>query len=134
MNAGFDVGRTWHRIAANKADAELNAQFAALHADLLKGTPSIVCMHYDDRPRTTEHFRLIVGYDAAKDEVLYHEPAVDKGAYRRMSRRMLLKLWPLKYDRRQWTVVRMPLKAGRLKIARTSDGFTDADYASTSCG
>ncbi|MFQ5731377.1 MAG: C39 family peptidase [Planctomycetaceae bacterium] len=126
---GFDVGKTWHRISADNAAEELNAQFAALHADLTKGTPSIICMHYDDRPRTTEHFRLIVGYDAAKDEVLYHEPATAGGGYRRMNRRMLLKLWPLKYDRRRWTVVRMPLKAGRLTIAKTSAGFTDADYA-----
>jgi hypothetical protein len=72
---------------------------------------------------------LIVGYDATKDEVLYHEPAVKDGGYRRMKRSQLLKLWPLKYDRKTWTVVRMPLKAGRLKIAATSKTITDADYA-----
>ena len=126
---GFDIGKTWYRVAVDRAAAGMESQFAAMHADLLNGTPSIICMHYDDRPRTTEHFRLVVGYDAEKDEVLYHEPATDKGGYRRMSRRLLLKLWPLKYDRRQWTVVRMPLKSGRLKIAATSKTFTDADYA-----
>src|SRR5438309_919668 len=80
------------------ADAGLRAQFAALHADLLAGVPSIVCMHYDDKPGTTEHFRLILGYDAATDEVIYHEPAVDDGSYLRMKRDLLLQLWPLKYD------------------------------------
>ena len=100
-----------------------------MHKDLTDGVPSILCMHYDDRPNTTEHFRLIVGYDAAKDEVLYHEPAMKDGAYLRMKRSLLLKLWPLKYGRKTWTVVRMPLKADQLRIADTSVGFTDADYA-----
>jgi Peptidase_C39 like family len=126
---GFDTGRVWHQIAADNAAKELESQFAAVHADLLQGTPSILCMHYDDRPRTTEHFRLIVGYDAEKDEVLYHEPATERGGYRRMSRAMLLKLWPLKYDRRRWTVIRMPLTVARLNVAKPAKGFTDADYA-----
>ena len=126
---GFDIGKVWYRVAAERP-ADLSAQFAALHADLLKGVPSIICMHYDDRPRTTEHFRLILGYDATKDEVIYHEPAVKNGGYRRMKRSLLLKLWPLKYRRDAWTVVRMPLKrSGRLRIAAASKTFTDADFA-----
>ena len=125
---GFDIGTTWYRVAADRP-ADMEAQFAAMHRDLLKGVPSIICMHYDDRPKTTEHFRLILGYDATKDEVLYHEPAVKSGGYRRMKRSLLLKLWPLKYRRQTWTVVRMPLKAGRLSIADRSTTFTDADFA-----
>lgn len=129
-NIGFDVGKTWHRVAANDA-AQLEAQFAALHKDLLAGTPSIICMHYDDQPKTTEHFRLILGYDADKDEVLYHEPAVNNGAYRRMKRQRLLKLWPLKYDAKTWTVIRMPLKFHGLRPAglKRSSTFTNADFA-----
>lgn len=126
---GFDVGATWFQVTANRADDELNGQFSTLHADLLRGVPSIICMHYDDRPKTTEHFRLILGYDANSDEVIYHEPAIQAGAYRRMKREQLLKLWPLKYNRRQWTVVRMPLRVKRLTSVSTNGKFTDADYA-----
>ena len=67
-------------------------------------------MHYDESPQTTEHFRLVVGYDAATDEVLYHEPAEDDGAYRRMSRARMFALWPLKYDADRWTVIRLRLE------------------------
>lgn len=126
---GFRVGQTWYQVDAAGANAGIEAQFKELHDDLTAGTPSIVCMHYNDRPGTTEHFRLIVGYDAAKDEVLYHEPAEKDGGYRRMARTTLLKLWPLKYNRKTWTVIRMPLAAGRLKAGATAAGPTDADYA-----
>src|SRR4051812_48316255 len=83
---GFHAGQVWYAIDASQAAAELERHFAALHADLLRGVPSIVCMHYDEGPRTTEHFRLVVGYDPARDEVVYHEPAADGGGYRRMPR------------------------------------------------
>ena len=76
VRIGFDVGPVWHQASASHAEAEMEIQFRALHTDLAAGVPSIVCMHYDDQPETTEHFRLIVGYDAAKEEVLFHEPAV----------------------------------------------------------
>jgi hypothetical protein len=97
--------------------------------DLAAGIPSILCMHYDDQPKTTEHFRLILGYDPARDEVIYHEPAVKDGAYRRMKRDTLLALWPLKYDDRQWTLVSMRLETKAIKAPAAAKGFTAADYA-----
>src|SRR6187549_2308684 len=86
-------------------------------------------MHYDDQSDTTEHFRLILGYDARSDEVIFHEPAVDQGANRRMKRDQLLALWPLKYEERKWTVVRLRLEPGRLAAGRAASTLTDADYA-----
>lgn len=126
---GFQTGSGWHGVAASDADRQLDDLFAGLHADLLANVPSIVCMHYNDQPNTTEHFRLILGYDARTDEVIYHEPAVRNAAYQRMKRDVLLKLWPLKYDAEQWTVIRLPLKPGRLISGESSTTFTDADYA-----
>ncbi|MEK6236590.1 MAG: C39 family peptidase, partial [Planctomycetales bacterium] len=111
---GFRVGSGGTKVSAQNSAAELNAAFGDLHADLAKGIPSIACMHYDDQPNTTEHFRLILGYDAATDEVVYHEPARAEGKYRRMKRAMFLKLWPLKYDAKEWTVIRLRLEPGRI--------------------
>lgn len=125
---GFRTGDVWYAIAASNAQ-QLEAQFRALHEDLIAGVPSIVCMHYDDQPNTTEHFRLILGYDARSDEVIFHDPAVNQGAYRRMKRDQLLALWPLKYDERQWTVVRLRLEPGTLADGRAANTLTDADYA-----
>jgi hypothetical protein len=126
---GFNIGSTWHKVAVDRANEQMENQFRALHADLARGVPSIICMHYNDRPNTTEHFRLILGYDAGRDEVIYHEPAIRDGAYQRMTRDMLLKLWPLKYNQKQWTVVRMPLAVKRLTAVSATTKHTDADYA-----
>jgi hypothetical protein len=126
---GFRVGPVWHKVAVRDAARQLEAQWAALHADLQKQTPSIVCMHYNDQPGTTEHFRLVVGYDAARDEILYHEPAEDNGAYRRMSRSEFMKLWPLKYEPDEWTVIRMRLEPGAVAASPAARTPTSADYA-----
>jgi len=127
--AGFDVGPVWHEVKARRARTELEMQFAALHADLERGVPSIVCMHYDAQPNTTEHFRLVLGYDAQRDEVIYHEPAEPDGGYRRMARHTFMKLWPLKYDPASWTVIRFSLEPGELTKPPVLKGHSKADYA-----
>lgn len=126
---GFDPGPIWYTIPANRASAELENQFWQLHRDLKRGVPSIVCMHYNDEPQTTEHFRLIVGYSQADDEVLYHEPAEKDGAYKRMDRSLFLKLWPLKYNPTKWTLIRIPLVPDRLGEPAPTQRITKADYA-----
>ena len=126
---GFRVGAVWYGVPANNSAAGLDVMFRDLHADLAAGIPSIVCMHYDNSPTATEHFRLILGFDSAADEIIYHEPAVDRGAYRRMKRRQLLKLWPLKYDQQQWTVIRFRLATAGPIRGRKTDQLTNADYA-----
>jgi hypothetical protein len=110
VNLGLRPGPVWYRVTPSRADEEVAAQFRALHADLRAGTPSIVCMHYDASPRTTEHFRLITGYDAATDEVVYQEPAEANGANRRMKRDVFLALWPFKKSSAKWTVIRLRLE------------------------
>ena len=126
---GFDVGPVWYQVTADRADTELETHFRALHADLVAGVPSIVCMHYDDKPDASEHFRLLLGYDGQTDEVLYHEPAEAGGAYRRMSRESFLKLWPLKYKEDRWTLIRLRLEPGTIRNVHSTAKFTAADYA-----
>lgn len=125
---GFQPGPVWHKVRAGDA-AQLQAQLQALHADLLRGVPSIVCMRYDASPDASEHFRLILGYDAARDQLIYHEPAEAAGAYRRMGRELFLSLWPLKYDRAEWTVIRLALQGAELRPAAPSSGIQKAAYA-----
>jgi len=125
---GFKIGDVWYKVKARNA-RQMESQWKALHADLLEGVPSIVCMRCNDQPRATEHFRLVLGYASTADEVIYNEPAQDNGAYRSMKREMFLKLWPLKYEAESWTVIRLRLEPGRIKKARPAQGFTNADYA-----
>jgi hypothetical protein len=127
---GFEVGSVWHTIRRARAKSQLDEQFRRLHADLTAGVPSIVCTRYDESPNTTEHFRLVIGYDARTDQVVYNEPAQSNGSYRRMRRRRLLSLWPLKYRPNRWTLVRIPLRPGRIgKPIRHPAGHSPADYA-----
>jgi hypothetical protein len=109
VKLGFEPGQTWYRVKPSSAARELDAQWRALHADLRAGQPSIVCMHYDGSPNTTEHFRLVTGYDARTDEVVYQEPAEANGADRRMKRAAFLALWPFKPSKDKWTVIRLRL-------------------------
>ncbi|MCK5797525.1 MAG: C39 family peptidase [Deltaproteobacteria bacterium] len=135
---GFSVGPVWRRVKATAAPAALDRGFAAIHADLKAGIPSIVCMHFNAKPKTTEHFRLILGYDPSRDEILYHEPALPKGAYRRMARRTFLSLWPLKGTTDVWTLIRLRLDPKTLNAATVAKAkakakpvgrFSLADFA-----
>ncbi len=125
---GFDLGQVWYTVPAKTKSKPLDEQFAVMLDDLRSGHPSIICMRYNDRPRASEHFRLILGYDAKTDDVLFHEPAEKTGANRRMPRSQLLSLWPLKYADDEWTLIRMRLNLVKRPVVRKSDVFTDADY------
>jgi hypothetical protein len=127
---GFEPGPVWHAIQAARATSELDAQFQALHQDLRTGVASIVCTHYDETPGASEHFRLVVGYDAETDELIYHEPAEAAGAYQRMQRSRFLRLWPLKTSPETWTLIRLRMQPGQtLASASPGTGRSPADYA-----
>jgi hypothetical protein len=126
---GFKTGDVFYSINAKNEEEEIEAQWKLLHADLVTGIPSIVCMHYDASPNTTEHMRLVVGYEAKTDAVIYLDPADRSAGYRRMSRTDFLSLWPLKYESAKWLIVRFRMEAGEIREPPRADGFTNADYA-----
>jgi hypothetical protein len=128
LAVGFETGVVCVNVPADSASA-MKAEWAKLYAALLKGVPAIICMRTGATREATEHFRLILGYDPVKDEVIYHEPAEANGAYHRMKLVTFLELWPLKYDAKRWSVIRMELKPGKIKAPKRQEGFTDADYA-----
>ncbi len=130
---GVDPGRTWYRINPKKAPAEIGAQWSALLDDLHHGQPSIVCMHYDATPNTTEHFRLVTGFDEAKDEVIYQEPAEKDGASRRMAREDFLSLWTFKPAKDRWTIIRLrlPPSPGQISSAKTHENADLAQHVLT---
>ncbi|MFT5126885.1 MAG: hypothetical protein ACI8W8_000482 [Rhodothermales bacterium] len=125
---GFETGAGWATVRSANAKKELEAEFAAMLRDLQADVPSIVCMHYDDSPNTTEHFCLILGYDKATEELIYHEPAEDDAAYQRMPKARFLSLWPLKYKADAWTVIRFPLRAGQIRARPSKARYSDADF------
>lgn len=125
---GFDPGPVWFSYEeGDRATPE--AQLEAMIADLRAGVPSVVCMHFDERPDTTEHFRLVTGYDAATDELRYHDPALADGADLAMSRARFLSLWPLRADEDTLTLIRLALRPVALTPPPPSVGITAADLA-----
>jgi hypothetical protein len=122
---GFKVGEVWKSL---DSDYTVDDVFGELLEDLGSGVPSIVCMNTSDDEDSTEHFRLVLGYDAEKDEIVFHEPAEDDGAYRRMDRKLFLSLWPLEGSKGR-TVIRFAMEPGSIEEKKPFAGHTDADYA-----
>ena len=126
---GFKVGEVWYELSADKAKQQAQEQLQSLMSDLARGVPSIVCMHVGEGASAAEHFRLVLGYDAKTDEVIYHEPAASDGAYRRMKRERFLGLWPLKSARKKAVLIRIRLEADKISPPAHVTGFSSSDYA-----
>jgi hypothetical protein len=118
---GFEVGPVWYPVDPARGAQGVAEQFRALHADLVRGVPSIICGHFSDAPGASEHFRLVLGYDAAEDDVLYHEPAEKGAGYRRMKRALFLKLWTFKPRSDRWTLIRLRLEPGNVEAPRDGE-------------
>ncbi len=132
---GFDPGPVWFTLPeaepATAAEDALEGCWARVHEELVAGVPAIVCMRYSDAPTTTEHMRLIIGYDEARDEVIYHEPAEDEGAALRMPRSTLLELWPLRDGEGGRFCVHLRAAArdaGSIQVPPPVDGHRPAAY------
>jgi hypothetical protein len=126
---GFDLGPVWHRVPAAQQATQINTLWNTMLSDLQDDLASIICMRTSDRVGATEHFRLILGYDQETDEVIYHEPAERHGTYRRMPRTEFFKLWPLKYQPKEWLVIRFAMRLDQLPVISPPTTFTAADYA-----
>jgi hypothetical protein len=128
-NLGFKIGRVGEWIEADSADQLLRKAWQVVLGDLRRDIPSILCTRFDESPETTEHFRLIIGFDEDKQEVIYHDPALDKGANLRMPLATMLSLWPLKYKENRWLLIRFRMAYNRIKLPRPTAGHSAADYA-----
>jgi len=125
---GFDPGPVWERLDHEPTQEDLDRSWTAMHADLVRGVPSIVCMHYAEGPGSSEHFRLVLGYDPVTDELLYHEPAEDDGAWQRMNRPKFQQLWPL-HGREDWTLIRLRLDPKELRPPIRTEQHSAGDFA-----
>ena len=126
---GFRSGPVWFEVSPAHADAELQRLVDAMVADIARGVPSIVCMHYDRSPNSPEHFRLVLGFDRATDEIIYHEPGQDQGAYKRMPSARFRELWPLKYARDTWLAIRVVMEPGQIDVREPIDALASVTPA-----
>lgn len=114
----------WQRFPADQARDHLDKHFDAMLADLHRARPSIAVMRYDLRPDSPEHFRLILGYDATRDELICHDPASPNGENQRIAREVFYRLWsrPIGSDTRG--IVRFPLLRGVVKLPARPEPVT----------
>ena len=126
---GVNPGKGWFAVKVADQKTELMRLWNSVLSGIKSGVPSIVCTRYSNKPESSEHFRLIVGYDSVKKEVIYHEPALDNSPYLRMKLDYFLEIWPLKYSKDTWTVVSFMMNQVSKPKALKDEAFTDADYA-----
>jgi len=124
---GFRIGPAWHEVSAGHATERAEALWQKLHADLVAGIPTIVCMSGNGPADTAGQFRLVLGYDERHDAVIFHDPALEHGAYARMARSDFLALWPSRG--RPQTLIALRLEPLELRLAKAADRLTAADYA-----
>ncbi len=109
---------------------DAKTQWQALYDDLSRGVPSIVCMHFDSSPQTTEHFRIVSGYDAKTDEVVAEDPA--DGQRHRWKRDEFLKLMAFAPKSKKFKFIRLrlpaPAKAPKLPAAETPSAAEVAQH------
>ena len=110
-------------------------QFKLLRADLARGVASIVTLRASHAGvpvgagSRSPRFLLVVGYDADKDRVVYHDPARRDGASLHMTRTRMLADWPRGAKPAPQSLVRIALATRRPVVVERTEGFSPADYA-----
>ena len=122
----INPGRVWHSIETEK---DLQDFWQTMSADLVKRQPTIVCR----LEQGAEQFVLVIGYDATKDEIIFHDPNQTDGKNQRLSRARFLRSCSLSTQtaggRQRSSFISIRLGGDRLRVGKKSKQFTDADYA-----
>lgn len=121
---GVQVGSVW--LDAN-SDEDLAKIFQSIHRDLKQKQPSIVLVNLN----RTEKFVLVTGYDADKDELIYHNPNRRDGDHMTVDRALFLRSMRRIESNaayRKQAIV-FACRGGRKDLKVTDEPFTDADYA-----
>ena len=115
-----DPNKIWFKTSGKRHRLKIKVSHfdKQIFKNLRKGYPSICCMYYDNKPNTTEHFRLIVGYDPNTKLVYYHEPAHKDKAYQSMPRSRFLRTWGLKGENDSITMIAFTLKPSKFKLPK----------------
>lgn len=126
---GFEVGDVW--IPLDRADPEAAARklLDQCTADLKAKVPSVVCLRESVRADAPERFYLLVGFDAAKRQVIYHDPNLANGSFANCSVDDWIKRWPIKSAEGKFQAIRLRMNRTKDVYAKGASEFTRADYA-----
>ena len=128
--AGLEIGQVWYDV---NTEATLNQCWSNLLRDIVNKDPVIVVTHDS---QNIERFVLVLGYDAPKDQLIFHNPNIDRGQSQTMDRTNFIKRSVLtaKNQMGQPTQQVVALRtAGDVNNNRlpapSKEKYTDADYA-----
>lgn len=122
----IDPGAVWFNVDPSNADQQFSQQLANLKTDIEANIPWVVCLETDEG----QQFVLVVGIDPTNQEILYHNPNVREGSYRRMAFNNFRQSWALDNTDGTEFFVKLRMQQPRQPInATASTAFTDADYA-----
>ena len=128
--AGLKIGQVWYDT--NTEDT-LNQCWSNLLRDVVNHDPIVVVTHDS---QNIERFVLVLGYDAPKDQLIFHNPNVDGGQSQTMDRTSFIKRSLLTHKNQQGQLTQQVVAlrtAGDLKNNRlpapSKEKYTDADYA-----
>ena len=126
---GFHPGDAFHSMNYKFARTTPEEQWDIIYKRLTRGIPTIVCMQYN-RKTTYPHFRLVLGYNALRKTVIFHEPNISKGSYREMKLSKFIELWTVYDEDGDPWLVHMSLDMGTLKVKKaTASQFLKARLA-----
>ena len=128
--AGLDIGQVWYDA---NTEATLQQCWTSLLRDIVNDNPVVVVTHDS---QNIERFVLVLGYDAPKDQLIFHNPNVDGGQSQAMDRISFIKRSLLTHQdqqgqpSKQVVAVRTAgdVNSNRLP-APSKEKYTDADYA-----
>jgi len=130
QSAGLEIGQVWYDANTNAA---LNQCWSNLLRDIVNDDPVVVVTHDS---QNVERFVLLLGYDAPKDQLIFHNPNVDQGQSQTMDRNRFIKRSLLTHRNQQGNAVQQVVAlrtTGDVNNNRlpgpSKQKYTDADYA-----
>ena len=128
--AGLKIGPVWYDA---NTETTLNQCWSKLLRDIVNNDPVVVVTHDS---KNIERFVLVLGYDATKDQLIFHNPNVDGGQSQKMDRTNFIKRSLLTHTNQQGKPVQQvvalrttgDVNDNRLP-APSKETYTDADYA-----
>ena len=128
--AGLEIGQVWYDT---NTDAALNQCWSDLLRDIVNDNPIVVVTHDS---KNIERFVLVLGYDSPTDQLIFHNPNVDRGQSQTMDRTSFIRRSLLTYRNQQGQPTQQVIAlrtAGDLTNNRlpapSKQKYTDADYA-----
>ena len=126
---GFDTGDVWITLDQSDPTKSSRQLLSLCVTDLKNRIPSVVCLRESSHKDSAERFYLMIGYDSAKEHVIFHDPNRRNGAFARCSVDDWIERWPSAAADGKVQAVRLRMNQTKEVSAKSAIDFTRADFA-----